>query len=463
MSSDDAAGPFRFPGGYPDVDTIRRARRAGRSARAVELYRFFFPSVSGLAIWRGTTAVGVVPNERFGVLDTTPAQAGLTLNSDTPYAPVLLDLSGGPVVVGLPAGPFMGAALDLHQGWLADMGIPGADRGDGGRYVFVPPRWDGALPDGDHVVRSTTVRTVVGMRVVPIGGDLERAHGLLRQITVQTPADAAPRAPEWLDLTADPQDTTPNAVQGGIAFWEALHEVLQTEPPAPGWDVQYGGLASLGLTAGAAFAPDPELRDVLEHAAVEADAIMRVGSLADDRDDRVVWRGTQWEWPGLRPENGRFEDGGRIDLHAREKWFYQAIVASPAMFRRSVDAGLFYWLGSRDADGVFLDGGRRYTLRVPTPVPARLFWSITVYDAETRSQIVTPSGTAALRSLFDKAAAAADGGHLEISFGPETPVDGAASVQTIAGRGWFVYLRIYGPEAPAFDGTWRLPDFRPAA
>jgi hypothetical protein len=29
----------------------------------------------------------------------------------------------------------------------------------------------------------------------------------------------------------------------------------------------------------------------------------------------------------------------------------------------------------------------------------------------------------------------------------------------VAGKGWFVYFRIYGPEAPAFDGTWKPGDF----
>jgi hypothetical protein len=32
-------------------------------------------------------------------------------------------------------------------------------------------------------------------------------------------------------------------------------------------------------------------------------------------------------------------------------------------------------------------------------------------------------------------------------------------IQTIPGRGWFSYFRIYGPDEPAFNGSWRLPDF----
>ncbi|WP_309139865.1 DUF1214 domain-containing protein, partial [Nocardia cyriacigeorgica] len=42
--------------------------------------------------------------------------------------------------------------------------------------------------------------------------------------------------------------------------------------------------------------------------------------------------------------------------------------------------------GRRDADGAYLDGAGYYSLTVPQPVPARLFWSITAYDASSRSE-----------------------------------------------------------------------------
>jgi hypothetical protein len=49
---------------------------------------------------------------------------------------------------------------------------------------------------------------------------------------------------------------------------------------------------------------------------------------------------------------------------------------------------------------------------------------------------------------------------VNLRFGPTQPSDGADDwIQTIPGRGWFVYLRICGPNAPAFDGTWKPADF----
>jgi hypothetical protein len=99
--------------------------------------------------------------------------------------------------------------------------------------------------------------------------------------------------------------------------------------------------------------------------AATANAQMRVQSFADRRPDRVAWRDRKWEWASLRPENGTFDLPARKDLDAREKWFYQAEIESPAMFRRSAAAGSLYWLGTRDRIGAFLDGMRTYRLRVP--------------------------------------------------------------------------------------------------
>jgi hypothetical protein len=48
----------------------------------------------------------------------------------------------------------------------------------------------------------------------------------------------------------------------------------------------------------------------------------------------------------------------------------------------------------------------------------------------------------------------------ELFFGP-TPPEGNEGqwIQTLPGKGWIVYFRIYGPEEAAFDNTWIPDDF----
>ena len=106
-----------------------------------------------------------------------------------------------------------------------------------------------------------------------------------------------------------------------------------------------------------------------------------------------------------------------------------------------------------------MDASKTYKLPVPLPVPGKLFWSITIYDAATRSEVQTPQDKAALRSMFELK----DTGNarsVDLYFSPKAPVGQEERwIQTIPGRRWFAYFRIYGPEGPAFDGSWKPGDF----
>lgn len=456
----DTSAEYEFEGGFPTPETIERAHDDADLNRAIQAYRFFFPTVSALAMFKGPIPVGLQPNRTFGLLDTKPRHVGFTLNSDTPYGPVLLDLHVGPIVVELPPGPFLCAVLDLNQRWVADMGVPGPDAGRGGKHLLLPPGWTGAVPDGYHVAQADTYRVIVGVRAVPTAGDVAgamRAISTLKVYPLEPVEDWV--EPSWIDMTPEPQDTTPLAWETNLDYWRALHEVIDTEPLVADYSAFYGELAALGIAKGEPFAPDERMTRILEEAARIANGQMRVQSFANRRPDRVVWSDSQWQWPALRPENGNFDGIGYLDEEAREIWFFQAIAASPAMFRRAAGGGSLYWLGLRDGTGAYLDGGRSYRLSVPQPVPGKLFWSITVYDAETRSQIQTDQNGAALRSMFELSGTEGDA-PIDLYFGPELPANAEGRwIKTIPGKGWFVYFRIYGPEEPAFDGSWRLPDF----
>ena len=71
----------------------------------------------------------------------------------------------------------------------------------------------------------------------------------------------------------------------------------------------------------------------------------------------------------------------------------------------------------------------------------------------------TDKRKAALRSLFelkDKISTSP----IALYFGPTAPAGHEGEwIKTIPGKGWFVYFRIYGPEQPAFDGSWKPGDF----
>jgi hypothetical protein len=455
---------YRFEGGLPTAETVEQAYDDTDLVRAITAYRFFYPSVSGYCIYKGDLAGGMVTNQTFSVVEDAVGLRCFTPNSDTPYAGLVIDLSDGPFVIELPPGALMGVVNDLHQRWVMDYGLPGPDKGEGGKHLLLPPGYRGEVPAGYHAAMPTTNRVLGLLRALPPHGDLHAGIELMKTIKVyplEPPADWS--EPGWAELSHD-FDYTPLPFETDLRYWQELHELIDAEPPYDGYRNAYGELAALGIAKGLPFAPDERMRDILVRGAQAANAQMRVQSLADRRPDRVVWEGRRWEWAVLRPENGTFDGESYVDLEAREKWFFQAQIESPAMFARAPGAGSLYWFAARDNTNAYLDGGRSYQLSVPLPVPAKLFWSITVYDAETRSEIVTEQNQAALRSLVELTPEhlGDQATQVTLHFGPECP-SGAQGrwIKTTPGKGWFVYFRIYGPDQPAFDQTWQLSDFQP--
>jgi hypothetical protein len=83
------------------------------------------------------------------------------------------------------------------------------------------------------------------------------------------------------------------------------------------------------------------------------------------------------------------------------------------------------------------------------------FWSVIVYDNQTRSMVQTDQRFPSISSQNKDVKVNADGS-VDVYFGPEPPAGYENNwVQTIPGKGWFMIFRLYGPLEAWFDGSWR--------
>ena len=182
--------------------------------------------------------------------------------------------------------------------------------------------------------------------------------------------------------------------EDNIQFWQKLHAVIDAEPSSKSSCPMYGLLAALGIEKGKPFAPDARMKGILE---TRRQGWARPDAGVGVRQQPARPHGLARSQMGMgRPRARAARSSKRrrgIDLEARDRWFAQAIVTSPAMFRRDAGAGSLYWLGLRDATGAYLDGGKTYKLTVPLPVPGKLFWSVTVYDAADAQRDRRPTRT----------------------------------------------------------------------
>jgi hypothetical protein len=451
--------PYGFKQDFPTEEAAQKARDDADLQRAVTAYRFWYPTVSVEGVFNGMRQKGIEDNKTVAVFSASPRQLSFTANSDTPYGTAVLDLSAGPMVIELPPGPFIGFVNDHNQGWVLNMGIPGPDVGTGGKYVVVPPdyKW---VPEGHFRGQSLSLKNLIAVRTLPSDGGVKGALDAMRKIKVY-PLETAksPKLLEFKDLSDTDMDGTLLRWEDNIHFWETLHKVINAEPLLEKFFPMYGLLAELGIEKGKPFAPDARMTAILERAAKVGRDQMLVSAFDSGRPDRINWPDRKWEWVGLTSGGAESKTPKGIDLEARDGWFAQAIVTSPAMFRRSAEAGSLYWLSARDSTGAYLDGGKNYKLTMPQPVPAKLFWSVTVYAAATRSQVKTDQNKAALRSMFELNDVTGSA-PVDLYFGPKAPAgQDNRWIKTEPGKGWFAYIRIYGPEQAAFDKSWKPGDF----
>jgi len=151
----------------------------------------------------------------------------------------------------------------------------------------------------------------------------------------------------------------------------------------------------------------------------------------------------------------QFEENGARVMDARTLFHYPYTGVTPAMAIEMVGVGSQYGIASLDAVGHYLDGGKTYKLHLPPDVPAKDFWSVMVYDPQTRSMLQTDQQFPGLNSTRSQVAPNPDGSH-DIYFAPEPPVGQENNwIQTIPGKGFIAILRVYGPLETWFDQTWR--------
>ena len=153
-------------------------------------------------------------------------------------------------------------------------------------------------------------------------------------------------------------------------------------------------------------------------------------------------------------------DGAR-KLNARTAFFYPYTGITPAMCMRVPGIGSQYLVAMRDGRGEFLDGGRSYRLTLPPGVPESRFWSVLLYDNQTRSMLQTDQPRPDLGSQSGTVTTNPDGS-TDIYFGPTAP-DGKTSnwLQTVPGKDFFAILRFYNPLPSFFDKTWRPSEIEP--
>lgn len=381
----------------------------------------------------------------------------LTPNPDAIYLMPFYDTTDGPVVLEVPpahGGSITGSIDDAWQCAIGDVGLAGSDAGKGGRYLILPPDFDGVVPEGFLPMPSPTYSGFALLRSNLVGGseaDVAAAVGYGKRVRFYPLADGDGAPTTFVDAPDGPFDAT---IAYDASFFDALDRRVQAEPWLTRDKAMIDTLKTVGIQKGAPFAPDDAARAVL------ADAMAEVHAWLDAAYERLFattfYDDGRWAFPGSRDLVQASEAGFATpdDYPVDDR----GVAYSWAFFSaKKMGAGQYYLMAIHDDDGDAFDGSSSYRLTLPPNVPVTLYWSVTAYDRRTHTLIADVPW--ASRSSNTPELQDDEDGSVTLHFGPEPP-DGHRTnwIPTRRDRPFEVLCRFYGPQPAFFDKSWRLPD-----
>lgn len=446
-------GSVEFSKGLPTPKGIEQLFEIQDFQRAVQLYQWAIPAIGVLGWHRASIANGKTDETDWVIYDNyVPRQGILTPNTEVSYVMAFPDLQKtGPLVLDYAPGKIAGIVMDYWQRPQFDFGLTGPEKGAAGKALIIGP---GQNPSdeiaGYHVIRMPTRFAFIGYRVLD-RGEKDNLTPLNKLYSFSDRAN--PPGPKVINATKDYTQSAPR----GLAYWEAVNEIIQREPVEDRDRFFYAMLRDLGIEKNKPFKPDERAKKLLEDAALLGEEISKALVYEKRFIPNNRYRPeTRWEFALVVEPSQRGADYDQLD--PRTEWFYEAIAASYAMITKTPGVGSIYLETYRDKDGDWLDGGKAYRLRIAPNPPMQQFWAVSVYDIDTRTLFRNETQKAEVSSNSKELQKNADGS-VDLYFGPQAPSGKESNwVQTTSDKFWFPYFRLYAPTQAYFDRSWPLPD-----
>jgi hypothetical protein len=436
-----------FANGYPTDATIDKLYDERDFQRACQAYLWSLPAVSFRSWQRGITRqLGARNGQVVAILSYEARRGILTANATTPYYLGFADLSAGPLVMEMPEHGVQGAINDSWQN-----AIPGTEAA--GKYLVLAPGQEASGDTSNYIVRhSPTVNIFLGVRLTDADPDKAKEALSHLQMYPYAQRDNPPKT-DILDAGTKAWSGLPPR---GMEYWQRVDDVVQAEPIEARDIFFHAMLRPLGLEKGKPFKPDPRQTKILTDAALVGEAMAKANS-ADRRFKNDKYRSdAHWDFALLLDADAPDSFWNLLD--ERASWFYEAVGAGPAMAPKRPGPSSAYLSAYKDKAGQWLDGGSSYRLRVPPNPPIKLFWSVTLYDVDTRALILNEQKIADRSSRMDLRHN--EDGSVDIHCGPKAPAGFEKNwIPTVPGKNWFAYFRFYQPTEAYFDRSWPLRDF----
>ncbi len=446
-------GKLKYFDGFPDDATVRKVYDNLDFQRGVQAFLSSLPASALYGLRMGLRTIGP-DNQTVLVTEslTDSRQLAYVANCETVYTCAWLDSKDGPLVIELPPN-VLGFINDFWGRSVIDLGKAGPDAGQGGKYLLLSPDQADTTLEGYFVARSSTYGNFIFFRGFALGGNPQKAvEESKANYRVYHLAEAAnPPQMNFVNIAGQYWNTIPAT---DTSYFEQIAQVIAEEPLDAIDPETRGLLGAIGLRKDRPFKPDPRMKKILDDAIAVGNATARALRFSTRDPDAYYYPNSAWKMLFVGGDPG-FSPDGVLNPDSRAAFFYCGWGVTPAMARKMVGKGSQYAIADHDAEGHYLNGSKTYTLHLPPNIPAKDFWSVIIYDPQTRSMLQTDQEYPSINSQKEDLVVNPDGS-VDIVFGPEPPSGIKANwLQTIPGKGWFVWIRLYGPLEPWFDKSWR--------
>lgn len=459
-----AGAPLEPLGGQPAPGAKKSVASLDEQVAYQRAFEAVVWAMPAAAIYRFRVGALEVPGMADNVVIANPGPLTqttelITANTTTPYISAFSDLRKGPVVLDLPAktdkASLYGQIVDAWQLTVADVGPSGLDKGAGAKYLLLPPDYRDPVPAGYTPIRFNTYRVGLAFRSVPApGASNEDAYAYSKTLKLYPLAEAAnPPPTRFVNIIDLPMRTLPFY---DIRALQDIKDIIDVEPVRPQDKVMMGMLQTLGIERGKPFNPPEKLKAAMERGI--RDAYFYVQEQTDKMHAaNLYWPDRHWSLAMFADDKQGFEyvtdDAVQIDKRAAVwsffTWYPQKL---------SNQVGTVYLAPTADKDGKPLVAGKNYRLRVPSGVPARQFWSLTMYDHATRAFIINPQKRNGLDSTGKNALKMNADGSVDLYFGPQAPAGYESNWLPTMGKRPYLWFRLYAPGEAFWDKSFKLPD-----
>ncbi len=461
-------GDYQLDHSFPTAETTDKIYDLMDHQRASQLYLWSLPIVALERLIQNYFRTFDYKYGDFVRVESFNERRGyLTANETTNYALGVFNTEGAPAILDVPPGVIIGMVIDMWQESPTDIGIFGPNGGKGGKHIIIGPNTDLSLvPDmkdkmDDYQVHHIdTNRGLMLARVA--GADVEKVQLTWNQVQAYQYGDKPSTT-----VHGGGNKYIPSFQPRGLAYWKMLHTAINNEPVAERDRHFMYWLKMLGIERGKPFNPTAKQKAALIDGAKTGE-LMAKALVYSERLDGVI-RENDWryvlggEWGDGIKYNQSMTDYDIFDPRAR--YTYEAVMTSPSMTVPRPGKAQGYVAKFEDSEGNRLKGGEKYVIEFESEIEATMFWSLTIYDVETRvlldNQGLKDGSDVTIDSMKHQPKLNDDGSFV-VMLGPDAAPKGWQSnyVRTLPGRGWFPYIRAYGAEPSFFDGTYQLPTIK---